>query len=98
MIEKWVFPAQRLGITHRGKETGVLLVGDLIGSKFESIHPNAMHRFFIIAPSLGAHPEPTLRNAHHGGFDGPDPGRLGSCHGLSILVIPHKCLKTIPKS
>src|ERR1700687_1473103 len=97
MIETGVVPALRLRITQRGKEAGVLLVRDLINSKFECIHPNAMHRLFIIAPDFAAHPEPALWDAHHHGFDGFDLCRWRDCHGLSIHTINRKWLRTFYK-
>src|SRR5208283_5616505 len=75
MIETWIVPAQRLRKMHSGEEATVLLIRDLKDSKLECIHPDAMHRLFIIASNFAAHPEPTLWDPHHRGFDGPDLGR-----------------------
>src|SRR5215471_2420448 len=81
MIETRIVPAQRLRIARRSKEAAVLLIRDLINSEVESIHPNPMHRSFIIAPDFAAHPEPALGDAHHHGFDGPDSGPWRDIHG-----------------
>jgi len=75
VIEVWIVPATRLRITHCGKKAGILLVRDLVSSKLEGVHPDAMDRLFIIAPNFAAHPEPTLRDANHHWFAGFDPGR-----------------------
>jgi hypothetical protein len=72
---------------HRGKEAGILLIRDLVSSELESIHSNAMHRLFIIAPDFQAHPEPALWDMHHHGFDGPDQGPWGDCHSPSIYTV-----------
>jgi hypothetical protein len=74
VIEVWIVPAKRLRITHCGKKAGVLLVRDLVSSKLEGVHPDAMQRLFIIAPVFAAHPEPTAWDAHHQRFAGFDPG------------------------
>jgi len=42
VVEVWIVPARRLRITHRGKKAGVLNVRDLVSSKLEGIHPDAM--------------------------------------------------------
>lgn len=67
-----------------GKEEGVLLIRNLMNGKIERIHPNAVHGLFIIASDFAAHPEPTLWDAHHHRFLGPDPGCWRKCHGISI--------------
>jgi len=98
MIEIRIVPAQRLRVTHRGKEAGVLLIRHLINSKLKSIHPNAMHWLFIIAPDFAAHPEPALWDTHHHRFDGPDPDAWEDCHGLSIHTITRNWLRTFAKT
>jgi hypothetical protein len=75
VIEVCIVPAGGRRIVHCGKKAGVLLVRDLVSSKLEGVHPDAMHRLFIIAADFAAHPEPTLWDANHHWFAGFDPGR-----------------------
>src|SRR5258708_5129779 len=80
VVEVWIVPAQRLRMTHRGKKAGVLLIRDLVSSKVEGTHPDAMQWLFIIAPDFAAHPEPTPWDVHHHRFDSLNPGGWRGCH------------------
>jgi hypothetical protein len=90
MIETRIVPTRRLNTMPSGKEAGVLLIRHLMNGKIERVHPNAMHGLFIIAPDFAAHPEPTLWDAHHHGFNGPNPGCWRKCHGISIQTRTRK--------
>src|SRR5215468_7235953 len=80
VIEVWIVPARRLRIIHRDEKAGIVLVGDLISSKVEGVHEDAMQWLFIIAPDFAAHPKPTAWDAHHYWFPGFDPGSCRGCH------------------
>jgi len=76
VIEVWFIPARRRRTTRGGEKAGVLLVCDLVGSKLERIHPDAMRWFFIVAPRFATHPKPSPLNTHHHGFDGRAVGEI----------------------
>src|SRR5215467_15899052 len=80
VIEVWIVPARRQRIIHCDEKAGIVLVGDLISSKVEGVHADAMQWLFIIAPDFAAHPKPTAWDAHHYWFPGFDPGRWRGCH------------------
>src|SRR5215470_11143595 len=80
VIEVWIVPARRLRIIHCDEKAGIVLVGDLISSKVEGVHADAMQWLFIIAPDFAAHPKPTAGDAHHYWFPGFDPGSWRGCH------------------
>src|SRR5262249_52594947 len=80
VIEVWIVPARRLRIIHCDEKAGIVLVGDLISSKVEGVHADAMQWLFIIAPDFAAHPKPTAWDAHHYWFPGFDPGSWRGCH------------------
>ena len=48
-----------------GKELAILGIRHLAGGHFEGIHPNTMHRSFVILARIAAHQERAGRNPDH---------------------------------
>src|SRR6266481_3367448 len=86
MVEFRIIPGQRFRATLRFQKCEILCVRRLVDGESEGIHPDSMPGFFVVAPTLAAHPEPSFWNTSHDGLDDSDPRRFRGGHYFVKLL------------
>src|SRR5271168_358550 len=64
-----IAPVQRRAVFRCSQKSRVLRVRHLAFRHLKRIHPNLMHRPFVLLPGVAPHQEPPLGNRHHPRFD-----------------------------